>query len=57
MEFLCTDGAVGLRQWSWTRFRFVDTSPWVNKLQKDLIEIFKADSSVEILGVTDEFPF
>jgi hypothetical protein len=35
----------------------VDTSPWVNKLQKDLIEIFKADSSVEILGVTDEFPF
>jgi hypothetical protein len=57
VEFLCTDGAAGPRQWSWKRFRFVETAPWVSKLQKDLVEIFKGDPAVEVLGVTDEFPF
>jgi hypothetical protein len=34
VEFVCTDGATGSRQWSWKRFRFVDTLPWVNQLRE-----------------------
>jgi len=57
VEFVCTDGATGPRKWSWKRFRFVDTTPWVQKLHDDLLAIFRADGDVEILGISDEFPF
>ena len=56
VDFVCTDGATGLRKWSWKRFRFVDTSPWVRKLHEDLLAIFQADEDVEIVGISDEFP-
>lgn len=55
-EFVCTDGANDSRSWSWSKFRFIDNTPWVDKLNGDLLSIFSADSSVEIIGVTDEFP-
>ncbi len=56
-EYACTDGAAAARKWSWKRFRFVDTAPWVTKLHDDLLAIFQADPEVEIVGVTDDFPF
>jgi hypothetical protein len=57
VDFVCTDGAIGPRKWSWKRFRFVDTSPWVEKLHADLMGIFQADEGVELVGISDEFPF
>ena len=57
IDFVCTDGASGPRKWSWKRFRFVDTTPWVKKLLEDLIAIFQADQTIEIVGVTEEFPW
>ncbi len=55
-DYVCTDGAVGPRQWSWRKFRFVDTAPWVQKLHADLLAIFQADPEVETCGVSDDFP-
>lgn len=56
VDFVCTDGAPGPRKWSWRGFRFVDTSPWVEKLHEDLMSVFQADQGVQIVGVTEEFP-
>ena len=56
VDFACTDGATGPKKWSWTTFRFVDTSPWVNKLHDDLMAVFHADDDVQIVGVSNEFP-
>ena len=50
LDLYVTDGAVGTRQWSWRRFRFVDTTEAVAKLHADLIAIFRADLEVQILG-------
>jgi hypothetical protein len=57
VEFACTDGATAPRKWSWKKFRFVDTSPWVTRLHEDLMAIFQADGEVEIIGVSEKFPF
>ena len=56
VDFVCTDGANAPRKWSWKRFRFVDTSPWVQKLNEDLMAVFQADADVEIVGVSEDFP-
>jgi len=56
VDFVCTDGATGSRKWSWNRFRFVDTLPWVKKLHEDLITLFQADEDVEIVGISEDFP-
>lgn len=56
VDFVCTDGAPGSRKWSWNRFRFVDTLPWVKKLHEDLITLFQADEDVEIVGISEDFP-
>jgi hypothetical protein len=56
LEFVCIDGSTGPKKWSWKRFGFCDTSPWVKKLHEDLINIFQSDEDVLIVSVTDEFP-
>jgi hypothetical protein len=56
-EFVCTDGATAARKWSWSQFRFIDTAPWAEKLHEDLLAIFQADRDVEVVGVSEEFPF
>ncbi|MCO8123220.1 hypothetical protein NHH03_15840 [Stieleria sp. TO1_6] len=56
VDFVVTDGATGPRKWSWKKFRFVETSLWVEKLREDLFAIFEADEDVEIVGVSEEFP-
>jgi hypothetical protein len=56
-EFVCTDGAVGPRQWSWRRFRFLDTTEWVERLHEELLSVFRADREVQTLGVIEEFPW
>lgn len=56
-EYVCTDSTLKPRQWSWSRFRFIDVQPWSDKITGDLINIFDGDAEVQLVGVTDEFPF
>ncbi len=56
-DFVCTDGATGTRKWSWKRLQFVDTSAWSDKLHEDLMAVFQADKDVEIVGISEEFPW
>ena len=56
VDFVCTDGATGTRKWSWRKLQFVDTSALVNKLQNDLMGVFRADDDIQVIGVSDEFP-
>lgn len=55
-DFVCTDSVNGPKKWSWRRFRFLDTSPWVDRLHEHLVEIFRADADIEVVTVTDQFP-
>ncbi len=56
LDFFCTDGARAPTQWSWRRFRFVDTRPWSEKLHGDLIAIFQADPEVIIVSTALDSP-
>jgi len=44
-------GTLARKKWSWRRFRFVDTAPYVNKLQEDLVSIFQ-DRDVQVLSTS-----
>ena len=55
-EYACSDGAQGERVWSWRRFRFLDTSPWSERLHQDLMAIFQADPDIQVVGTSNEFP-
>jgi len=44
------------RRWSWTRFRFIDRAPWIEKLNLNLAEIVDSDSAIQVLGYSTEFP-
>lgn len=44
------------RMWSWRRFRFVDTTPEVQRLYDDLRDLLRSDSEVTVLGESDGFP-
>jgi hypothetical protein len=57
MGFYCTDGAVGRRKWSWSRFRFVDTKPWADKLHSDLVSIFRTDPEIQLPHTELDSPF
>jgi hypothetical protein len=57
LDFFCTDGAVGLKAWSWRKFRFIETAPWAEKLHEDLVSIFQADPEVQILSTSLDSPF
>jgi hypothetical protein len=56
-EFVCVHGATDGRSWSWSKFRFIDNGPWIGKLNDDLLKIFSDDPDVQVIGVTDDFPF
>jgi hypothetical protein len=56
LEFVCTDSVGGPWKWSWRRFRFFKTTPWVEQLHNDLLAILRAEAGVEFVGVNDEFP-
>jgi hypothetical protein len=56
LDLFCTDGATGQWKWSWRRFRFVDTTTWVDKLHADLVSVFRADPDVEIISTCLDSP-
>jgi hypothetical protein len=57
LDLFCTDGATANRKWSWSRFRFIDTTLWVAKLHEDLVSIFQADSDVDLVSTSLDSPF
>jgi hypothetical protein len=44
------------RRWSWTRFRFIDTTGRVEKLFSDLKMIVSEDREIQVLGYPEDFP-
>lgn len=57
LDFFCTDGVHGRKKWSWSKFRFVDASPWVERLHSDLVAIFQADPEIEVISTDLDEPF
>ncbi len=57
MDFFCTDGAHTQKKWSWKMFRFVDTTPWVDRLHNDIVAIFRADPEVLLIRTDLDEPF
>ena len=57
LDLYCTDGAPALKKWSWRQFRFLDTTPYVDKLHSDLVSIFKADPDVQVISTDLDSPF
>jgi hypothetical protein len=56
VEYVCTDGFTKDKKWSWSNFRFIETSPIAEKIHEDVISVFRSDNEVEIISITDEFP-
>jgi hypothetical protein len=56
-DFVCTTSLLKPRVWSWSKFRFLDTTSWDERLTNDLRAIFQADPEIEFLGDTDDMPF
>ena len=57
LDLFCTDGATARKKWSWRRFRFVDSIPYVTKLHNDLVAIFRADRDIQLLATDLDSPF
>ena len=57
LDLFCTDGATARKQWSWRTFRWVDMSPYVDKLHDDLIAIFRADPDIQVISTALDSPF
>jgi hypothetical protein len=57
LDLFCTDGAAERKSWSWRKFRFIDTAPWVEKLHEDLVSIFRADPEVMVISTSLDSPF
>jgi len=57
LDLFCTDGAAQEKVWSWSKFRFIDTRPWAEKLHGDLVAIFSSDPDVSVVGTSLDSPF
>ena len=57
LDLFCTDGATSAKKWSWRKFNFIDTTPWVVKLHEDLVLIFQADPEVQVVSTSLDSPF
>lgn len=52
---VCLQGAPG-RRWSWTKFRRIDFTESVMKLDADLRQIFAIDPGIEVVGFPEDLP-
>lgn len=57
LDLFCTDGATSRKLWSWRKFRFLDTTSWVEKLHGDLVAIFQGDPDVQVISTSLDSPF
>lgn len=55
-DLVCYISPVVARRWSWWRFRFVDITDDLHRLQRDLEQMFQADPEVTYVGTFDESP-
>ena len=55
-EFVCTPSLEKTRVWSWKRVGHIDVAEPLQRLMRDLEQVFKDDPDIEFLGVTDTFP-
>ncbi len=44
------------RSWSWTRFRFIETTSRIEKLFSDLKMLIGEDPEIQVLGFPEDFP-
>jgi hypothetical protein len=56
LDFVCVCDPGEGRKWSLRRFRFVNTSAWVQKLRDDLLRILRSDDGIRVVGTYDDFP-
>jgi hypothetical protein len=56
-DLFCADGVTSRRRWSWSKFRMIDTTPWVTKLHEDLVSIFGSDPEIELVSTSLNSPF
>ena len=57
-DYVCTNGGpAGGRSWSWRKFAFIETAPAINRLNDDLVSIFRSDPDIELVATLDEFPY
>ncbi|WP_295383886.1 hypothetical protein [uncultured Thiodictyon sp.] len=57
LDLFCTDGATARKKWSWRQFRWVDMSSYVDKLNDDLVAIFRADPDIQVISTALDSPF
>ena len=57
LDLFCTDGATARKKWSWRQFRWVDMSSYVDKLNDDLVAIFRADPDIQVISTSLDSPF
>lgn len=57
MDYACCGEATSSSVWSWQRFRFVETRTYSEKLLTDLTSIFDRDKDIEIVALSDDYPF
>ena len=56
-DYVCCDNSLSDKKWSWKKFGFIDTRPFVQKLNQDVLAIFTQDLDVEVVQITDDMPF
>ena len=56
-DFVCSPSPQSDRVWSWRRFKTIDIGTEIAKLVDVLSHVFTADSDIEFMGLTQEFPF
>jgi hypothetical protein len=56
-DLFSTDGVPAPKKWSWSKFRWIDTSPWTKKLHEDMVAIFRSDPEVELVNTSLDEPF
>lgn len=44
------------KAWSWSKFRFVDTTAEVDRLHENICRICKVDDDVDVIAETPDFP-
>ena len=44
------------RRWDWLKFRFVDTTPEVERLHQSILTVCEADPEITVVGETPDFP-
>ena len=56
-RFVCSTSPENNRVWSWRKFCTIDLTSELDRLVDDLTTAFQSDDQIELLSLSDEFPF